>query len=70
VNKHIWLGSAYDAQDITKLKENNVSCILNCADDVENFHPDDFLYCNLSVKDFGQDAGMMSFLYFLPFFFT
>ena len=54
----LFLGSGQDASNAEKLRENGVTHIVNVADDVENFHPDHFVYCNLNVTDFGGDAGI------------
>eukprot|EP01129_Flabellula_baltica_P013103 TRINITY_DN602_c0_g1_i1.p1 TRINITY_DN602_c0_g1~~TRINITY_DN602_c0_g1_i1.p1 ORF type:complete len:195 (+),score=35.77 TRINITY_DN602_c0_g1_i1:78-587(+) len=55
---NIWLGSGNDAQNIEKLKENNISLIINVADDVPNYHEGEFEYVNLHVQDFGMDEGI------------
>ena len=54
----LFLGSGQDASNAEKLRENGVTHIVNVADDVENFHPGQFIYCNLNVTDFGGDAGI------------
>jgi len=54
----LFLGSGQDASNAEKLRENGVTHILNVADDVENFHPGQFVYCNLDVTDFGGDVGI------------
>ena len=54
----LFLGSGQDASNVEKLRENGVTHIVNVADDVENFHPGQFVYCNLNVTDFGGDAGI------------
>ena len=54
----LFLGSGRDASNAEKLRENGVTHILNVADNVENFHPGHFVYCNLNVRDFGADAGI------------
>ena len=54
----LFLGSGQDASNADKLRENGVTHIVNVADDVENFHPGQFVYCNLNVTDFGGDAGI------------
>ena len=54
----LFLGSGQDASNAEKLRDNGVTHIVNVADDVENFHPGQFVYCNLNVTDFGGDAGI------------
>ena len=54
----LYLGSGRMASEMEALKSKNITHILNVADDVPNFHPDSFIYCNLSVGDFGTDAGI------------
>ena len=54
----LFLGSGQDASNVEKLRENGVTHIVNVADDVENFHPGQFVYCNLDVTDFGGDVGI------------
>ena len=54
----LFLGSGQDASNAEKLREHGVTHIVNVADDVENFHPNQFVYCNLNVTDFGGDAGI------------
>ena len=54
----LFLGSGQDASNAEKLREHGVTHIVNVADDVENFHPGEFVYCNLNVTDFGGDAGI------------
>lgn len=56
----LWLGSGSDAEWLDKLKSKSISCILNVADDVPNFHEAEgiFEYCNLNVTDFGRDVGI------------
>lgn len=56
----IWLGAGRDAENLDKLVSHGITHILNCADDVENFHEKSglFVYKNLFVADFGGDDGI------------
>jgi hypothetical protein len=54
----LYLGSGNEASDFEYLKSLGITHILNVADDVENFFPSEFTYCNLWVSDFGQDIGI------------
>lgn len=54
----LYLGAGRDAANLEKLREHRVTHILNVADDVENFHPGEFIYKNLMVTDFGGDKGI------------
>jgi protein-tyrosine phosphatase len=54
----LFLGSKNDASNLDQLKSHGITHILNVADNVENFYPDQFNYCNLNVQDFGKDEGI------------
>lgn len=54
----LYLGNGKDAQNKEKLDEFGFTHIINVADDVENYYPNDFTYLNLNVGDFGTDAGI------------
>ena len=54
----LFLGSGQDASNMERLREHGVTHIVNVADDVKNFHPEQFVYCNLDVTDFGEDLGI------------
>mmetsp|Transcript_20935 Transcript_20935/g.31163 ORF Transcript_20935/g.31163 Transcript_20935/m.31163 type:complete len:207 (+) Transcript_20935:2-622(+) len=60
VKGSVWLGSGRDAQKLEKLEEIGITDILNCADDVPNYHQTLklFKYTNLDVADFGADKGI------------
>ncbi len=58
IRGNIWLGGGTHAANLVMLRENGITHILNVADDVQNFHPDQFEYLNLHVRDFGQDKGI------------
>ena len=45
----LFLGTGQDAANLTRLRQHGVTHILNVADDVENFHPQHFTYCNLNA---------------------
>eukprot|EP00466_Bigelowiella_natans_P014121 jgi/Bigna1/83075/fgenesh1_pg.101_\ len=51
----LYLGSGESAKKKDDLKNLGITDIMNVADDVPNFHPNDFKYTNLHVADFGQD---------------
>mmetsp|Transcript_8582 Transcript_8582/g.14544 ORF Transcript_8582/g.14544 Transcript_8582/m.14544 type:complete len:218 (-) Transcript_8582:103-756(-) len=51
----IYLGAGRDAKNLRKLQMERISHILNCADDVPNFHEDSFSYGNLQITDFGGE---------------
>mmetsp|Transcript_88057 Transcript_88057/g.174751 ORF Transcript_88057/g.174751 Transcript_88057/m.174751 type:complete len:230 (+) Transcript_88057:122-811(+) len=56
----IFLGKGRDAEDLTELQAHGITHILNCADDVPNFHEDSgagLLYQRLEITDFGGDEG-------------
>mmetsp|Transcript_3315 Transcript_3315/g.5127 ORF Transcript_3315/g.5127 Transcript_3315/m.5127 type:complete len:224 (-) Transcript_3315:258-929(-) len=54
----LYLGSGESAKKKDDLKNLGITDIMNVADDVPNFHPNDFKYTNLHVADFGQDEGI------------
>jgi len=54
----LWLGDKYDASSKGALQEKGITHVLNCADDVDCFFPNDFEYAQLHVKDYGEDAGI------------
>ncbi|CAK0826969.1 unnamed protein product [Prorocentrum cordatum] len=56
----IFLGPGRDAQNLEQLRAHNVTHILNCADDVPNYHETaepKIVYERLEIVDFGNDAG-------------
>ena len=57
---YMFVGSVDDAHYLEGLRENGITHILNVADDAENLFEDsgEFVYCNLNVKDFGEDIGI------------
>jgi len=59
ITDYLYLGNEYDARTLHVLLGRGITHILNVADDVPNYHPDVFVYCNLDVKDFGQDPGII-----------
>ena len=56
----IWLGSGTDASNREQLRRRSIQRILNVADDVPCYFPEDpeLHYCNLEVTDFGGDRGI------------
>ena len=57
----LYLGSGSAASKMSALEKRAIFNVLNVADDVENFFQgkdDRFVYCNLQVKDFGEDKGI------------
>jgi hypothetical protein len=46
----VYLGSGAHVSSMDILRSHKVTHILNVADDVENFFPNDFIYCNLHVS--------------------
>eukprot|EP01095_Lingulamoeba_sp_RSL-Kostka_P016148 TRINITY_DN7764_c0_g1_i1.p1 TRINITY_DN7764_c0_g1~~TRINITY_DN7764_c0_g1_i1.p1 ORF type:complete len:207 (-),score=37.53 TRINITY_DN7764_c0_g1_i1:67-687(-) len=58
INDYMYLGNKNDAENIIALKHNNITHILNVANNVPNYFPTDFKYKNLNVRDFGKDKGI------------
>ena|SRR3990167_5110233 len=58
IRNFIFLGNAYDSENLEALNAHNITHILNVADDVDNSFPGVFSYCNLHVADLGTDAGI------------
>jgi hypothetical protein len=57
-NGFLWLGSGNDAENLEGLQECKITHVLNVADDVPNYFPEQFIYHNLQVADFGADQGI------------
>ena len=59
VPERLWLGAGRDAANLPKLVEHGITHVLNCADDVPNFHEGEpgLAYLCLGVADFGADAA-------------
>ena len=57
-NDKLYYGSGYAADNLKELKSHKITHILNVADDVGNFHPKEFTYINLKVRDMGMDTGI------------
>ena len=55
----LWLGAGRDAQNLKSLRAHNITHILNCADDVPNYHQNEpgLTYLCLGLVDFGGDDG-------------
>jgi len=58
INNFIYLGGQSDAENKKALEHYGITHIINVADDVKNFFPGKFTYCNLQVADFGADKGI------------
>ncbi|KAI6654024.1 hypothetical protein LOD99_2871 [Oopsacas minuta] len=54
----LYYGGGYAADNLKELKAHKVTHIMNVADDVPNYHPNEFTYINLRVRDMGQDEGI------------
>eukprot|EP00456_Euglypha_rotunda_P030109 TRINITY_DN23521_c0_g1_i9.p1 TRINITY_DN23521_c0_g1~~TRINITY_DN23521_c0_g1_i9.p1 ORF type:complete len:171 (+),score=20.51 TRINITY_DN23521_c0_g1_i9:145-657(+) len=54
----LFVGSEDSARDFKSLKAAGVTHVLNVANDVKNFFPEEFVYKRLDVKDFGADEGI------------
>ena len=56
----VFLGAGRDAENLAQLRAHGITHVLNCADDVPNFHEGEpgLVYENLGVGDFGTDAGI------------
>ena len=63
ITEKIYLGSGNHAGSLKKLQLHKITHILNVADDVENFYPNNFIYKNLNVADFGADKGISRVFY-------
>lgn len=59
IPNQIYLGSGSDASNREELYNKNIKRILNVADDVPNYYPNNYKYLNLFVSDFGQDKGII-----------
>ena len=54
----LYYGGGRAAEDLKELMARKITHILNVADDVPNYHPEEFTYINLRVRDMGQDKGI------------
>ena len=55
----LWLGAGRDARNLEQLRAHGITHILNCADDVPNYHDREpgLAYLRLEIVDFGGDKG-------------
>jgi hypothetical protein len=51
VTDNILIGNREDAQSCVKLVEYGVSHVINATQQLPNYHPDRFVYCNLPMLD-------------------
>lgn len=54
----LYLGNREMAKDLRRLKEAGVTHIVNCAEELPNYHPRDFRYLALKLKD--PDIGLQA----------
>ena len=54
----LYYGGGSAANNLKELNSRKITHILNVADDVPNYHPKEFTYINLGVRDMGQDTGI------------
>lgn len=47
----LYLGAREDARDLTLLRQQGVTHVLNCALEVPNFHPRDLCYYRMDIRD-------------------
>jgi len=47
----VWFGNAEMAEDSNKMRELGITHVLNTAADVDNAHPELFIYCKISLMD-------------------
>jgi protein-tyrosine phosphatase len=47
----LYLGGREDARDLKLLKQHGVTHVLNCAVELPNYHPGEFAYLRLDMKD-------------------
>jgi predicted protein tyrosine phosphatase len=52
----LYLGNREMAKDLRRLKEGGITHIVNCADELPNYHPAEFRYLALRMKD--PDPGL------------
>jgi protein-tyrosine phosphatase len=56
----LYLGNREMAKDNRRLRENGVTHIVNCAEELPNYHPREFKYLSLKLKD--PDPGLATAL--------
>ena len=52
---NIYLGNACDASYFYKLKENNITSIINVTDEIPNYFKGDFTYLKISINDINSE---------------
>ena len=53
---NLFLGNACDASYYYKLKENNISSIVNVTNEIPNYFKNDFNYFKISINDCNQES--------------
>ena len=51
VTTRLYIGDIENARDLNFLKSKNIGTIVNCTNDIENFHTGQFNYMNLNLVD-------------------
>ncbi len=60
VIEKLFLGNREMAKDARRLKEKGITHIVNCAEELPNYHPKEFRYLALRMKD--PDPGLVTHL--------
>lgn len=51
ITEQLYIGSALEASDRKWLKDHHISHIVNAAEEIGNYFPNDYVYLNLNMKD-------------------
>lgn len=51
VEEGLFIGGAQDAQNYDLLQKHGITHVLNCAKNLSNFFPEEFVYSNLPLLD-------------------
>jgi len=57
--EHLYLGDMPNASDLAVLRDLGITHVLNVADDVECYHPDDLIYSHMMIQDGGYDGSII-----------
>ncbi len=55
---NIYLGNAYNAVDFIDLNNKQTKLIVNCTEEIPDYHPNEFKYIHLRIRDY-NDANLL-----------
>ena len=66
----IYLGNSYNAGNFSTLNKINTECIINVSNEIPNYFPNDYEYCNIAIPDKNNYLIQKHFEEVLNFFFS